>query len=233
MDDIKDIQDEINHQKQIIKLLRKSKRVIELQLAQQGITNANLNLVNESTALNDKILSHEDELTRLTILAAEDQVSFSEAKYRVLLAELWDTVNGRPTVFGYARLELERLQLGLSPEKGQHLEQEVRLDLARETVAQIDIYYLPGISNTEYIISKDKDDPTKTALRLLGKAIRLNVSATIDLLISTFPGKSNIHINTLGKYLMVLNRVWIYEDDRILFEQFLQKLDNAVNNSPQ
>ena len=122
-----------------------------------------------------------------------------------------DTPVGRPSAAGSARLELARLRLGLSPERVSYLEKEIRARLVAEVFSDIDVLPLLGKncefpgdlgsiqvtinSHEESRISFDRIEirqnltvvkPCESALRLIGKAIRLAPTIALRLFFRAF-----------------------------------------------
>lgn len=250
-----EIAEEIDHQHKMVRVVRERVRTLELQAARQGI-DAPPHITNELSLLREEIRSKEAEISRLETLAAEDQLSVAEAEYRVMLAEVFDTPIGRPSIVGGARLELVRLRHGLSPEISQQLEQEVRVALAEETFADIEpnIYEsLPKIVKplsealTGEIISGTVqgvvvgvnlgtvryfyDQPhmrTNTPLQMLGRAIRLDAPTALRLFLILLPMEFELDVEAFTKILLVENRIWVHHSDRVIFEDFLRSLSEAL-----
>ncbi|MEM8533283.1 MAG: hypothetical protein AAGF95_20760, partial [Chloroflexota bacterium] len=138
-----EIEKQLQHKRELITILSARQRPLELQAAQKGI-NTPPEILTEISTLTDQIRAQEEEIARLESLAAEGQISLAEAEFRVMLAKTWDTLSGRPTIVGDTRLELTRLQLGLTSERATELEYEVRTALAEEIFYKIDISPLLG-----------------------------------------------------------------------------------------
>lgn len=134
--DKQELREVIEHQQKMTRILRSRLQQRELQEAQYGI-NVPPEITTEIIALSDRIQSHEKELRHLRSLAVEDQIPLVEAEYRVLLAQAWDTPEGRPSFANAANLELSRLRLGITPQQANEMEQQVRLELANEAFYKI------------------------------------------------------------------------------------------------
>jgi hypothetical protein len=210
-----EIQEAIEHQQKMLRVLRQRLQQRELQEAQYGI-NAPPEVISEIYALAERIRAHETELVQLRSLAAEDKLPLSEVEFRALLAEALDTSDGRPTIVGIAKLELARLRIGLKPERSQEIECEVRSSLAEETFYRIHrnmfnyvrttrIFEFSSSNQKLYdssnVISLDQNyiqieyetilklQQNRDQLVLLGRAIRLDASKTLKLFLSTIPSE--------------------------------------------
>src|SRR4051794_5828948 len=139
--DKQDLDEQISHHQSMLLRLRRRLRARELQEAEHGI-NVPPEVTNELITLNERIGTHEAELEKLNSKSVEDTLSSPEADYRILLAEPWDTSTGRPTALGLARLERERLRMGLSSERAQELERAVRAALVEDTLLRLDTHNL-------------------------------------------------------------------------------------------
>jgi hypothetical protein len=255
-----DLTKELAHQHRMLEILQERRRVLELQAAQRGI-DARPEVLTEIVSLNDEIKRHEQELARLATQAAVERFSLDEAEYRVMLAETWSTPLGRPSLVGVARLELARLRMGIPPERAQELEREVRAGLAQEVLAELDIRPLLGITTNTYIqglggmtvtlnptdsasikidhleISQEMsiDDPLTLALRLIGRAVRLDQSTALRLLLVCLPPAPPLEIAAFGSHLLTVNQVMLYPEEKFNFNLFLSELDAMLNAhmSPQ
>ncbi len=98
-----EIEEELTHRQALIHTYRSRLRSLEIQAAQRGL-NAPPEITSEIDTLTERIRVQEDEIAKLETLAAEGQLSISEAEYRLALAEVWDTPIGRPTAAGAARI---------------------------------------------------------------------------------------------------------------------------------
>jgi hypothetical protein len=248
-----EIEEELVHKNNIIRALRARLRPLEIQAAQKGI-NTPPEVMTEIGTLTDQIRVQEDEITKLESLAAEGQLSLAEVEYRVILAEAWDTPIGRPTAAGAARLELARLRLGLPPARAREIEKEVRVALVEEIFLEIDISpllgqdrELPGsigavtveiYANEEGTVNVDRieisqnltiSNPLESALRLIGKAIRLDPLTALRLLLQSLPREPTLDFTAFQTLLFTENRVWVNRDERIVFDNFLADLTAALN----
>jgi hypothetical protein len=155
-----DTQEEIQHQKNMLKALRQRLRDREIQEIKFGLS-VTPEIMNDLRELRTRIAEHEAELSRLSTLAAEDKVSIKEAEYNVLLAEAWNLV--RPSIVNVQRLELLRLRLGISPQRALELEWQIRKALTEE------IFEEQGDSQIEtfiYIWQKGGNYPLSTLHRV-------------------------------------------------------------------
>lgn len=221
-----EIEDAIEHQQKMLRILRQRLQQRELQEAQYGI-NAPPEVINEISALTERIRTHETELARLRSLAAEDKIPLVEVEFRALLAEALNTLDGRPTIVGTAKLELARLRIGLRPERSQEIEYEVRSLLAEETFYRIHRVMFSYLTEERFFKFSLNDqnlremhrDPLligddrahiricyESTLKLqidhnqlafLGRAIRLDASKTLNLFLSVIKPPRVTRIFTL------------------------------------
>ncbi|MBD1875070.1 hypothetical protein H6F75_16415 [Nodosilinea sp. FACHB-131] len=132
-----EIEEELEHKRQILRALIRRRRPLELQVAQRGLSTPP-EIFTEISTLSEQIHIQEDEMARLETLAAEGQISIVEAEYKVMVAKAWDTQRGKPTLTGSAELELLRLRMGIVPEKAYQIENEIRVGLAEEAFSNLD-----------------------------------------------------------------------------------------------
>jgi hypothetical protein len=225
-----EIAEELIHQTQVVKALHARRRVLEIQAAQHG-AQTSPQILTELTTLTEEIRRHQDEISQLEMLAAEDQIPLAEAEYRVLLADIWDTPQGRPTVAGAARLELTRLRLGLAPDRAKQIENEIRSELADEILFDIDtnlLEHLYGKQNIKDVAYTDEDKTN--LLRSIGRAIRFApLTAVTIVLASLEPRNPNRYINpNFITDLITVNKV---RDDLLeadLFQEFWTKLNEPM-----
>jgi len=248
-----EIQDELAHKNSLMRAYRARLHPLEIQAAQKG-SSAPPEILTEISTVTEQIRVQEDEIAKLESLAAEGQLSLAEAEYRVILAEAWDTPIGRPSAAGAARLELARLRFGLSPERAQELEKEVRVALVEEVFLKIDISPLLGqhpesrqnigavtvvihgegestvnIDRIEIDQNLTVGNPLESALRLVGKAIRLDPPTALRLLLQSLPKESTLDVTVFQELLITENKVWITQNEHGLFNDFLVDLTSALN----
>lgn len=249
-----DIEKELAHQREMLRIRRERRNILEIQAAQTGSYSRPETLM-EIAALNAEIERHEAEIVRLATQAAEDQFSLSEAEYRVSLAEAWDSAQGTPSIANRARLELMRLRLGIAPERAQVLEYEVRTQLATEVFTNIDLNpilgiqqhmsmeYLSGgmhvvlspesggtitIENLSVIQQAQIFNPMELTMRSIGRAIRLHKETALQLLLICLPEQPVLQIDVFASQLLTMNRVAVYPRERELFESFMADLVAAL-----
>lgn len=229
-----EIDEALAHQQKMVRVLRQRLQQRELQEAQFGI-NAPPEVMTEIQALSDRVHAHEAEIARLQTLAAEGQLSVAEAEYRTLLADTWGTPEGRPSVAGATRQELARLRLGLMAERAQELEHEVRVALANETFSQIDslsLFKLGRIGSVmvgKEVAAQDtaksyKRNEMETALRLIGRTIRLDAATACRLLVANTPLAKDANFPYFKAWLLMINKVK-YDHEDHLVQQFLNDLE--------
>lgn len=248
-----EIEEELNHKQNLIRTYRARLRPLEIQAAQRGL-NAPPETLTEISSLTEQIRVQEDEIAKLETLAAEGQLSLAEAEFRLILAEAWDTPIGRPTAAGAARLELARLRLGLSPERAAELEKEVRARLVEEIFSTIDVLPLLGenldapgqIGSVQVAFTANESgsirvdhfevqqnltlsSPLESALRLLGKAIRLAPPVALQLFLKSLPDRPRLDLADFKKSLFAQNRVWVNQNEYVVFNNFLVDLSDEYD----
>ncbi|GAB4216972.1 MAG: hypothetical protein OHK0022_58770 [Roseiflexaceae bacterium] len=131
-----EIQDALEHQHKMVRVLRERLQQRELQEAQYGIDTPP-QVLTEIQELTERIAAHDAEIARLQTLVVEEQLPLAAADYRASLADEWGRGGGRLPIGAVARLELRRLQLGIPVELAQSLTVEVRAGLARDALAPL------------------------------------------------------------------------------------------------
>ncbi|HEU4323934.1 MAG TPA: hypothetical protein VFS21_12365 [Roseiflexaceae bacterium] len=131
-----EIQDALEHQHKMARVLRERLQQRELQEAQYGIDTPP-QVLTEIQELTERIAGHDAEIARLQTLAVEEQLPLAAADYRASLADEWQRGGGQLPIGAVARLELRRLQLGVPSELAQSLAAEVRAGLARDALAEL------------------------------------------------------------------------------------------------
>src|SRR4051794_765563 len=112
----RDIDEELQHQRELLKRRRSNLRKMQMREAEFGGMPP-LDVMNQLDRLEEQVHSAEAEIARLETVAAETSLSLAEATYRRILAEVFDNALGYPTTLGRARLEEERLNQGILPER--------------------------------------------------------------------------------------------------------------------
>jgi hypothetical protein len=222
--------EEIEHQSKIATTLRKRLRVLELQMAQQGISTPP-QILTEIAVMTEQINQRESEIARLESIAAENELSLAEAEYRMMLAEVWNASNGGwPHLTATTRLEFQRLKLGLLPERAQQLEDEVRVILAEDALVRLD----PEI--TRWIPFTPRNDnfsrnESWTSMLAIGRAIRCSLSTTLHLfpmIMDKF--QSPLDYDHFQSYLLRSNRVWRNRAEYVIFDQLLSVVRNYTTS---
>ena len=72
-------------------------------------------------------------------------------------------------------------------------------------------------------------NPLESALRLIGKAIRLDQATALHLLLQSLPGEPTLDITVFQKLLVTENRVWIDRDEYAVFNGFLTDLASTLH----
>lgn len=131
-----EIIDALQHEQKMLQIKRRRLRDREEQQAKYGI-NAPSEITIEIDDLRESIKHHEAELARLQTEAAVDKEPMAEVEYRMLVAEAWDTLRGRPTIAATTRLEYNRLRLGVLLDQAQQIERETRAAIAKELFREV------------------------------------------------------------------------------------------------
>jgi hypothetical protein len=248
-----EIQDELTHKNVLIRTYRARIRPLEIQAAQKGL-NAPPEILTEISTISELIRVQEDEISKLESLAAEGQLSLVEAEYRVIIADAWDTPSGRPSAIGTAQIELARLRFGLSSERAQELENDMRVALVKDVFEKIDISPLigqnlwvsPDVGTINFSIKAEGESeisidrieidqnltissPLESVLHLLGKAIRLDPPTALHLLLQSLPQESKLDIIILQEKLIMENKAWISKNEFEIFNHFLADLASQLN----
>lgn len=223
-----EVAEEIEHQTRIVRALRQRLRQREVQEATHGI-NAPPEVVTEISQLSERINGHEDIILSLKTVAVEDRLTLAEAEYKLITASAYDTVSGRPTVVGVARLEFERLRLGINLEKARLIEYQIKEDLVKEACYQILInwpdtfYYL-----CQRVMNGQETNRDAFLAQTIGKAVRLNKGLALDMLPVKFKSdnlESDRYLVNHDSLLIALsfyNKVSTAEDK--LFSDFVEEL---------
>jgi hypothetical protein len=115
---------------------------------------------------------------------------------------------------GSARLELERLRLGITPERAKELERVIRVSIAKDSFAEID--------TSTYI-------PLEPVLR----AYRLDAAVALEILeanLNYMPSmERNVIMNQLEDHI-IKSRIWTSQDERSEFSQFLSSLREQITS---
>jgi len=159
----------LEHQEKMLRVLRKRLQQRELQDAQYGL-NVPPEITLEISDLSERIRTHEAELKRLQSLLVEDQIPIAEAEYLALLAEAWDTPEGRLSIASLSNLELSRLRLAITPQRAYELECKIREALASEA------FYKIHYDMFTYLDKTATFSKTQANFKIWGNEIQLNQS---------------------------------------------------------
>jgi len=88
---------------------------------------------------------------------------------------------------------------------------------SRATISRIDISQSLTISI-----------PRESALRLVGKAIRLDPQITLRLLIQCLQNNDQLNLTSFEEALFAYNRVWVHQDEYVIFNGFVTDLRGAL-----
>ncbi len=142
-----EIQEELEHLKNLLTIAHKNRRTLEEQQIKSG-SMLRLELNNQLSDIKAEIQELEERKNSLEIQSVEEDYSLAEAEYRVMAAEAWE--NSYLTTLGIAQLELTRLRLQMPLEKALQIQHEVRVNLVRDifrTIHSNDFRILQGVSN--------------------------------------------------------------------------------------
>lgn len=222
-----EIAEELTSLKEIMRGLRRRRRGLQQKQAIQGL-NAPVEVFTEIEDVSEQMRAYEAEIKQLATRAAENQLSPAEVEYQVLLAEALDTPSGRPTVTSATQLELARLSLGLLPERARELERAIRAALVEETFNNIKADTLQYLPRRIEVPSNSPGKLLTPDLQHIGRAIRLDPSTTIELLLTRLEPDQTIPLEKLGAVLIHANNISPRSHEYILFEQFLADLSAAL-----
>lgn len=249
-----EIDEDLAALQRVMRAERRRRNELRNKAAIQGFS-ADPSVAIELQEIEGRLKDYDAEYAALETLAAEADLPIAEVQYRIAVAEAWNTPEGRPTVVGLARLELERLRLGVAPERAQVVERTVRAALAREAIDDLNVDALLGqfdqsgaiggagqmyltIAPTEGgTVTIERIDmqqtfnqlsPHDNALRVIGRAVRLDPPTALQLLILLLPTTPSLEAATFGPRLLEVNQVAIYPDERPAFEGFIVDLGNAL-----
>jgi hypothetical protein len=169
-----EIQEEIQHQKAMIKHLRQQLRDLEIQEVKFGIT-VPTHILEGLRDTRTRLEEHQTELARLSTLAAEDQFSIKEAEYNVLLSEAWSL--GPPNVVNSQRLEFLRLRLGISPQRATELALQIRKAIVEERLQRLEWVQVENFSR----IWQFNDGPLASSISLLRDMVLIHPTQTAEL----------------------------------------------------
>jgi hypothetical protein len=200
-----EIATKLKNEEEILQAVRERLQELELREARLGF-NTPPEVVTEIREYTKRAQRHEAEVERLRSLGAEDGLSLAEAEYRALLAKVWQTPNGRPIVIGTTQLEYDRLRLGILRERAQEFEQEIRVDLATETLIDLDL-------------STRKEETAHQYERII-RAFRLDHQVARRLLVATYATRTINEFIKEGKYI----RLWLDKAEQGSFLLFLTDL---------
>ena len=223
---------ELDHQRAMVSALRKRLRVLDLQVAQQGIT-TQPQIVMEIASLNEQIERHRSEVEHLESALALDQFSMDELDYKQLVAQAWIPRRSWPRLVDTIQLEKKRIQIGLLPEKAKEIEREVRAELAREV-----FYDMPA--NLEQILLTTLTSERETVaakplvvetLERIGFAIRRDPKVALQLLLRRLPDvkQLNILLDNFRSNLFYASKVDIDDRDVEVFDAFVEDLGDKIS----
>lgn len=152
--------EELEHQRQMVKALRRRRRLLEHNHVTKGIE-TDPHILMQIEDISQQIKEREAEIARLQTISVQAEESLAEVEYRVAVAETLDTPQGIASYAGSARLELLRLRLGMPIEEAQSIESVVRAALAvRELGALIhaELNIIGEIANNENLNTTISND---------------------------------------------------------------------------
>jgi hypothetical protein len=243
--DKQDLDEQIEHHQEMLRILRRRLRVQERKEAEYGI-NVPAEVATEIMTLNERIAKHEADIARLRSIAAEGVIPLAEVEYRAALAQAWEP--GKPTVAGAAQLEWVRVRSGIKPKRAEELEQEVKIALAEEAISAIGLEVFNRIWSVfawgrsdgvevwrdfAVAISSSPDD-----VQTLGRAIRLDLPTCVELFVANLsdeehsvriePSRAAYVLSAfaekLTNELALHNNVKRDHPDYDLFEKFSKKV---------
>jgi hypothetical protein len=171
--DKKEIDEELSHQRDILKRLRDNYRTLEKQEVSFGLS-VPPHVVSEMSRLTERIQQITERIEHLEIQSVEEDYSLAEAEYRVMVARAWE--GGQLSALGGAELQLSRLKLKIPKERADQIEQEIRTELARSIFSAVSLE----------IIWQRLDSKNRDKFKLFYKLIKLNQREFVDMAVRSF-----------------------------------------------
>jgi hypothetical protein len=134
--DQKELLEAIEHEQKMLHVKQRRLRELELQAAQLGI-DVRPAIKTEIYDLAEEIERHQERLAQLRTEAVVDKEPLHEVEYRMLVAEAWDTPEGRPRVAAAAKVEYHRLRLGVPLARAQEIIYEIKIALVQQLFRRI------------------------------------------------------------------------------------------------
>jgi len=223
MTDSNEIREQIEQEKDLLRILRNNRHHLAMQQAKLGGA-PDLSLINQIDWHDTQIDLHEQEIKRLETESVVDRVSLAEATYQRLFAEQLENEYGRLTVVGQTRLEELRLGLGIPIKRSKELEQEIRFRIAREAFADVDPDSLMRLVSLEQMAVYTLDSRMANTLRYLGRVIRIDPNQAAELIWQTvFPAIDGIGSGFTSTVINSL-KIGPYSYEREIFERCFYQL---------
>ena len=200
----------MNSKQKIISNLKSQRRKLEEQMATFGNLYVPPYITSEVTELTSQIIQKEEELAKLKTEAVETTLPFVEVEYRALIAEAWSKSSGWLSIVDEARLELERLRLGITDKRSHEHHEAVRSRIAVETLLDLELNYIQG-----------EPEVRSGAVQRIIRAFRLDPLRTEDLLRQNIDAKS---IQVLVEWLNITTTIWQDKAEKDTLESLFQRL---------
>lgn len=169
---------------EILVALREHLQQLELREARQGY-NTPPDVLTEIERYRARIREQEAEVARLQTEGAVDRYSLNEARYRKSLAQAWTTADSKLSVESIVSLDLQRLELGILPERARQLQQEIREALAEDLFYKLSSRLIPKgdwmWSRESRIVTYIMRLDPATAIRLLLHYTQVDISHELDI----------------------------------------------------
>lgn len=137
MESLKDeLNEELQHEQKMLKLRRRNLRLLEEQEAALGL-HVPTPIKAEIADLKESIRDHQKRIEELQTKLSENGQPIAEIEYQMHVAEVWDSVDAFPKFAHLYRLDFMRMKLGITPERADELEMDVRKFLAVELELKI------------------------------------------------------------------------------------------------
>ena len=224
-----EIKEEIKSKQKIISKLKGQRRELEQQMANFGSLYVPPYIMQQITELTDQIAQKEQDLAQLRTQSVETTLPVAEVEYRAVVAEAWSKSSGWLSAVDEARLELERLRLGITEQRSKEHHDAVRSRIAVETLLDLELNYIQG-----------EPDIRSSAVQRIIRAFRLDPHKSEDLLRQNIDEAS---IEVLVEWLKITRTIWRSEEEYTELDSLFKQLMNEkrtlvgkpqiLSNTPQ
>lgn len=176
--------DEVAAAEEILVENRHRLHVLQIREAKSGDSTPP-EVLREIASLSARIAAQAADVERLKTEAAIDRYPLNEARYRKSLARAWTNSRSKLSVEDTVSLELERLELGILPDRARELEQEMREALAEDLFYRLDPKLIPKgdwiwSRETQIVMLMIRLEPV-TVMRLFLHYTQVDISHQLDI----------------------------------------------------